>query len=556
MKKVLVLAPPPTPNGDLHVGHLSGPYLRADIYSRYSRMLGNETYYLCGIDEHQSYVALKGRQVGLGPQETADRFAAEIEQTLSAAHIQMDLIARPSRLPQHRPMVEKVFYQLQRESRIVEREAPCLFCDACRMYLYEAYVRGLCPHCDQPSGGNSCEACGRPNDCRDLRDPVCNICGTRAGVRNVARFCLPLSAYEKQLQEYFDTATMSSNIRALGEQMIKDGLPEIAITHPASWGLSAPGVSGQRIYVWFEMAMGLLASTQALSEAIDEPGGWERFWKSTDVEIVKFLGFDNTFFYSLFFSAIFQAWDPEIRLPQALLANEFYRLEGQKFSTSRNHAIWGRELLRDQNADLVRFYLAYNGPETEQTSFTLAEYEQTVGRELLDGVQGWLRQLGSAVSDEYSGIAPSPGVWTGTMHRFYGRLNDIVGKAAAGYSTKEFSTQRVARLLLELAREARFFSHSESHWKRVPNRRLTRNTAISLELLAAKTLALLAAPIMPGFAARLWHDLGQTKPLQVQSWPHDLEWIRPGTVLSNLRRNYFDQYEDVKSLSRPAAAYV
>jgi methionyl-tRNA synthetase len=372
MKKVLVLAPPPTPNGDLHVGHLSGPYLRADIYSRYSRMLGNETYYLCGIDEHQSYVALKGRQVGLGPQETADRFAAEIEQTLSAAHIQMDLIARPSRLPQHRPLVEKVFYQLQRESRIVEREAPCLFCDACRMYLYEAYVRGFCPHCDGPSGGNSCEACGRPNDCRDLREPVCNICGTRAGVRNVTRFCLPLSVYEKQLQEYFDTATMSSNIRALGEQMIKDGLPEIAITHPASWGLSAPGVSGQRIYVWFEMAMGLLASTQALSEAIDEPGGWERFWKSPDVEIVKFLGFDNTFFYSLFFSAIFQAWDPEIRLPQALLANEFYRLEGQKFSTSRNHAIWGRELLRDQNADLVRFYLAYNGPETEQTSFTLA----------------------------------------------------------------------------------------------------------------------------------------------------------------------------------------
>lgn len=556
MKKVLVLAPPPTPNGDLHVGHLSGPYLRADIYARYSRMLGNETYYLCGFDEHQSYVNLKGRQIGLGPQETADKFAREIEQTLSAANIQIDLIARPSRLAHHRPLVEKLFQQMQGEGRIVEREEPCLFCNACQMYLFEAYVRGFCPHCNEPSGGNSCEACGQPNDCGDLRDPVCNICGARASVQNVTRFFLPLSPYAKQLQEYFDSATMSSNVRALGEQMIKDGLPDVAVTHPSSWGLSAPGSSAQKIYVWFEMAAGLLSATQALAETIGEPGGWERFWKSADVEIVKFLGFDNTFFYSLFFSAIFQAWDPEIRLPQALLANEFYRLEGLKFSTSRNHAIWGRELLRDQNVDLVRFYLAYSGPETEQTSFTLAEYEQTVRRELLDGVQEWLCQLGKAVSTEYSGIAPSPGVWTDAMHRFYGRLNDTFRKAGAGYSTKEFSTQRVARLLLELAREARFFSHSESHWKRVSDRRPTRDTAISLELLAAKSLALLSAPIMPGFSARLWQDLGQTKSLQVQSWPHDLEWVRPGTFISNLDRNYFDQYEDVKSLSRPVAAYI
>jgi methionyl-tRNA synthetase len=556
MKKVLVLAPPPTPNGDLHVGHLSGPYLRADIYARYTRMLGNETYYLCGIDEHQSYVALKGRQIGSGPQETADRFATEIEQTLSAAHIQIDLMARPSRLPHHRPLVEKLFLQLQREGRIVEREEPCLFCDTCQMYLFEAYVSGFCPHCDEPSGGNSCEACGWPNDCRDLRHPVCNLCGARASFHNVTRSYLSLSPYKEQLREYFETATMSSNVRALGEQMIDNGLPEVAVTHPASWGLSAPGLSSQKIYVWFEMAAGLLAATQALSEAMDEPGGWERFWKSTDVEIVKFLGFDNTFFYSLFFSAIFQAWDPEIRPPQVLLANEFYRLEGLKFSTSRNHAIWGRELLRDQNVDLVRFYLAYTGPETEQTSFTLAEYEQTVRRELLDGVQVWLSQLGSAVSNEYSGIAPSPGVWTGTMHSFYGRLNDVVRKTGVSYSAKEFSTQRVARLLLDLAREARFFSHSESHWKRVPDRRLTRNTAISLELLAAKTLALLSAPIMPGFAARLWQDLGQTKSLQVQSWPTDLEWVRPGTLISNLNRNYFDRYEDVKSLSRPVTAHT
>lgn len=556
MKKVLIFAPPPTANGDLHVGHLSGPYLRADIYARYSRMQGNETYYLCGVDEHQSYVALKGRQIGLSPQETANKFAGDIEQTLSAAHMQIDLMVRPTRHPHYKTFMEKVFHDLQREGRIVEREEPSLFCDACQIYLFGAYVRGLCPHCDKHSAGNSCEACGRPHDACELRHPTCNVCGARPGVRELTRFFLPLSPYEKQLKEYFDTAIMSSNIRALGEQMIKEGLPDLAVTHPADWGLSAPGLRGQKIWVWFEIALWHFVATQALAEAIGEPGGWERFWKKADVDIVHFFGIDNTFFYSLFFSAIYQAWDREIRQPQVLLSNEFYRLEGLKFSTSRDHALWGRELLRDHNVDLVRFYLAYSGPETEQTSFTLAEYEQTVRKELFDGVQGWLHRLGSAVSNEYGGIAPSPGVWLETMHSFYDRLNDIVRKAGASYSAKEFSTQRVSRLLLELAREARSFSHSESHWNRVTDRRLTRNTAVALELLAAKAVALLSSPIMPGFAAQLWKDLGQTKSLQVQSWPHHLEWIRPGTLISNLNRNYFDLYEDVESLSRPVAAHT
>ncbi len=231
-------------------------------------------------------------------------------------------------------------------------------------------------------------------------------------------------------------------------------------------------------------------------------------------------------------------------------------MEGLKFSTSRNHAIWGRDLLRDQNTDLVRFYLAYSGPETEQTSFTLAEYEQTVRRELLDDVQGWLRQLGSAISSEYSGIAPSPGVWTDTMHNFYSRLKDIFRNGGAAYSAKEFSTQRVTHLLVELAREACSFHHSESHWKRVSDRRPTRNTAVALELLAAKTFALLSAPIMPGFSARLWQDLGQSNSLQVQSWPQDLEWIHRGTFVSNLDKNYFDYYENAKSLSSPVATYI
>jgi methionyl-tRNA synthetase len=544
MSKVLVFAPPPTPNGDLHVGHLSGPYLRADIFARYCRMEGRDTYYLSGIDEHQSYTALKGRQIGLGPQETADQFAAKIEQTLAAADIKMDLIARPSRSACHEALVIAAFERLKSDGKLIEKEEPCLFCEICQLYLFEAYVRGLCPHCGAPSGGNSCEVCGQPNDCRDLGTPTCNICGAPANLRPFTRFYFPLSRYEGQLREYFEKATMSPRIKQLGDKMLGEGLPEVAVTHPANWGISVPGLPEQKMYVWFEMALGLISATQELASRMGAPLGWERFWKSDDVEIVKFLGFDNAYFYSILFPAIFMAVDSKIRPPQVLIVNEFYCLEGAKFSTSRNHAIWGRDFLCEEHTDLVRFYLAYSGPETEQTSFSIPQYDDTVRREIIDGLQPWLSELGTLVVREYDSIAPAPATWTNAAHNFYREIVDITAKAANSYTAKCFSTQRAARLLLELVREARTFGETEKLWRPLPGQRQTRDTSIALELLAAKALALMAAPIMPSFAASLWRDLGQTGSIEVDSWQGPPAWVCPGTTISKLDKEHFENYEN------------
>jgi methionyl-tRNA synthetase len=551
MKTVLVLAPPPTPNGDLHVGHLSGPYLRADVYTRFQKMLGRTAYLLSGIDEHQSYVASKARQIGLGPQETADYFADDIEKTLTAASVEVDLVARPSRITSHSEIVGKVFRTLQNEGGFIEREDLCPFCTKCNIYLFEAYIRGLCPHCNAPSGGNCCEVCGRPNDCRDLREPACNQCGETPRLRSIKRLYLPLARFKKQLRNYHEDISMSSHVRALCEQMMEEGLPEIAITHPSTWGILAPGCSDQRIYAWFEMAPGLLAATEALASSKGLLGGWQGFWKNPDVEIVKFMGFDNSYFYSMLFPAILQGFDPDIQLPRALLSNEFYRLQGEKFSTSRNHAIWGRELLKDNHPDLVRFYLAYSGPETEQSNFTMAEYRQTINAEILNGWLGWLRELGTKISRDHSGAAPAPRSFTDKMQRFEFWLQQLLERADESYDARSFSLQEVSRLLIELVHAARSFGHAEDHWRHVSARRETQETAVSLELLAAKALAILSAPIMPSFAASLWRDLGQTDCLFASGWPQGrLEPVQPGTRITDLSRNYFDAYECDQPLSR------
>lgn len=553
MTKVLVLAPPPTPNGDLHVGHLSGPYLRADIYKRFSRMRGIATYYLCGADEHQSYVRFKGEQIGLSPEATANKFADEIQKTLFAARIEIDYFARPRKLPQHQLLVKDFFRRLSTTGKLIKKEEECLYCESCNLYLFEAYVSGSCPHCGVPTNGNACETCGRPNLCHDLRDPHCNKCGRTPALRRLDRLYMPLAPYEKQLWQYYDKVTISPHIRAVCEQIIEQGLPEVPVTHVTDWGIPVPGYDGQRFYVWFEMAPGLLAATDELAGMNGEPRGWKRFWKEDDVKIVKFMGFDNGYFYSLFFPAIFHAYDPGIKLPEALIGNEFYQLDNSKFSTSRNHAIWGRDLLKGHNVDLVRFYLAYSAPEAEQTNFTLADFQQVVNREVLGGVQQWLRELGRRIATYSHATAPSPAIWTDSHSRFYDYLRQVPVYIELAYGEKSFSTQLAARQLLELVRRSSAFGRSEEHWSQVNSRRLTYNTALALELAAARLFTIMAAPVMPLFAALLWKDLGQTASLHHAVWPDGVEWLDPGTQISNLQRKYFEAYEDVERLPYPVS---
>jgi methionyl-tRNA synthetase len=518
------------------------------MYARFSRMTGNDAYLLSGIDEDQSYVALKASQTGLTPEKTAEKFSKEIQKTLAAARIDVDFFGQPSHIPHYHAMVADFFLQLQRTGKLVEREEECLFCERCNIYLFEAFVHGLCPHCGEPAPGNSCESCGRPNQCHDLQQPVCQSCGQSPASRRFRRYYFPLAVYEKQLRQYHERVTTPAHVQVLCKGLMNEGLPDIPITHPCSWGVPAPGVPGQKLYGWFTLVPGLLALTRALADSAGESGGWKRFWKEDDVEVVKFFGFDNAYFYGLFFPAVFLAYDSEIRLAHGLMTNEFYRLDDFKFSTSRNHVIWGRQLLQEQHPDLVRFYLAYTGPEIEQTSFRIADYEDFTNKEILQGWVGWLHELGERVANECENVVPAAAIWNDAMHRFYDFLNELPSRARPFFERQNFSPQRLTRFLLELVQSARYFGRSQDYWKSIAAARPLRHTAIALELAAARMLALLAAPLMPDFAASLWSSLGQVTSLQNSSWSDKAEWLIPGTPITDLRRSYFVRHENTELL--------
>lgn len=544
-ERVFTTATPPTPNGDFHAGHLSGPYLGADLLTRYLKMRGVEARYFTGMDDHQSYVVTKAKVLASTPREVADRFSEMMIGTLERAGIAVDHVARPRRSPYHVDLVQKLFRKLWDQGALVAREAPTLYCETCERYLFEAHVDGRCPHCGAGSGGNACEACGRPNDCVDLVEPRCHHCGGTPAQRRLRRIYFPLEPYRDELERFYSEVRMGTHLRALCETMLAAGLPEIAVSQETDWGIPVPvpGFEKQCIYVWFEMAPGYLAGARELWEKEGKPfqeASGAEAWGSEATRLVQFFGFDNGYFHAVLFPAIFRAFDPQIPLPAAFVTNELYRYEGKKFSTSRNHALWARELLARVPNDVARFYLAYDGPETEQRSFTLRALYETVRRELVEEWEPWLRRLGARLEEQFDGRVPSTGAWTDEHQRFFRSLVELTAQAAAAYEIETFSPQRVTRALCELARLARRFSHLEQHWQGIPGRFEEQRTAMALEVLAARTLAQLAAPLMPDFAAALWRDLKEEKPLSEHRWEDVPEFVPGGRKLGNLDRPYFE----------------
>lgn len=551
--RVLVTAAPPTPNGDLHLGHLSGPYLSADFYTRYLRQRGVRGEYACGTDDHCMYVERMGEQIGMNGEQAADHFTRLIVETLESAGIDMHVFMNARESEHFKPRVRALFDRLWSSGRIESREAPAPYCHDCDRYLFEADIAGTCPHCGVGVTGNTCEDCGRVNDCIDLVDPRCTKCHNPASTRDQTRLVFPLSQWSDAVKAYHRGVTMPARLRGFTERALADGLPDVAISHPSGWGIPVPTASttgddampdqpafaNQTLYVWFEMAVRYFAYVDHLQDRArdggsEDVGGYETVWKSDDAQVVQFFGFDNSFYYTILLPALYLALDDDLRLPKAFVVNEFYRLDGEKFSTSRDHRILGRDMAAAVPRDVMRYYLAATCPEREETNFTDADFGATVDRELRGIWRPWLADLESRVHAESDGVAPSTGDWTAEQRHFFDRLCAMVGDAEEALDPATFSPQRLCRTYGELVREARRFAAGERHWLGVPDREQERRSSIALELLAAKVLAMIAAPVMPTFATKLWQGLGMETTLDEGSWEARPTWVPSGQAIRGL----------------------
>jgi len=515
---ILVTATPPTPNGELHLGHLSGPYLAADVFASHQRRSGTTVTHLSGIDDHQSYTEARAVREGTTAAQVADHYGERIVRAWADSGIRLDVVGRPRVMPLHLELTRRIFAELYERGDIVARTRPLPYCVPCNRWAYEAYVSGGCPYCCSQSGGNSCESCGRSNDCADLIEPRCTICGTECETRSCERLYMPLERHRKALEEFWGDTAMNGHLIALCRSLSDDGLPEIAVTHPADWGIEAPveGFTDQRIYVWFEMAAGYLAGAGEL-------GDWRAWWTG-DAQVVQFFGYDNGFFHAVLFPAIFSAWDPAITLPKALVSNEFYRLDGLKFSTSRQHAIWLLDALDRTPADHLRLFLCWDRPAAAQTSFTQEAFDSFLHGDLLPRWHGWLKDLahrartaGTAAADPTPEPAAAERLRTRTR-----RLLELVGEA---YSLPGFAPRSAIALLDLLVREAAEAGQDCDHLAVVPGLAGAHARGVSAQLSAAAALAAGLCPIAPAMAQQLWAALQLPGDVADVPWDRALDGI-------------------------------
>jgi methionyl-tRNA synthetase len=516
-RRVIITAAPPTPNGDLHLGHLSGPYSGADILTRACRLQGAEALFLTGSDLHQSYVPVKAAAGGLDPLTMADTFAAEIAAIFQAVGFIPDAYVLPQRSELHVRMVGEFFTRLCDRGALRERTEPGLFCRDCQRYLFEAHVTGHCPHCGATSDGNSCENCALPNSCVDLVDPKCNACGGQPETRPVTRLVFPLAEYESRLRSFHATADISPQIEALCAGMLDQGLPDIPVTHPTDWGIKVPvpGFGDQRIYVWAEMLPGYFAELAHVLKATGRnPADWSAVWNDPATEVIQFFGYDNGYFHAVLQPALLMAYDPSFKLPTALITNEFYQLGSSKFSTSRRHAIWPNDLLAEVPASVVRFVLACDRPEAERTSFGWDRFGQLAGGVLADRWQAWLGDLFCRLAEQAGGQIPSAGRLNRSQKTFLKTLGNCTEGIIEAYRPPGFSPRRAARLLTELVCCAADYAAGQARTRARGHQDPAAASALAVEAAAALALAKLAAPIMPDFADQLWAALGEQGPIR------------------------------------------
>ncbi|MFC4076573.1 class I tRNA ligase family protein [Salinithrix halophila] len=521
-KSFLVTAPPPTPNGELHLGHLSGPYLGADVFTRAQRSFGNDVVYLCSTDDHQSYCVTKAIEEKRTVEEAIGDYSSRIQDVLLAANIRMDCFTSPRR-PEHFRRVQKLFLDLYKAGKLQVNEEPTCFCLECNRYLFEAYVKGACIHCDAPSGGNYCEECGHPSDPIHLKNPQCTICHHPPVIKTFKRVVFSLEDYREELTRYYEKHSYQwkPQLKKLYSELLSKKLPDVPITNLEDWGVPVPlpDFEGHVINVWFEMLPGHMETASVWAK---ENGLEQDFWaKNSPTEMVQFFGFDNSFYYAVVHIAMLAALGNH-KAADGLITNQFYLQDRAKFSKSRGNAIWGSEFLETEHSDWVRYYLCYSNPENRQTHFSLTEYTQIVEQRIGQEWHAYLAKLTSLCGRNSKGQEISSAAEDHIAH--------FRRKFSACYGVESFSLKNAA---------------DDLHQFMVGADQIIEQTQSAIDAYYfLRALAVFSAPITPIFSSDLGEYLGYQDSNPIKWECLDQAPLPVEKSLQNSVLNKLDSYEN------------
>ena len=428
-RKVLVTSALPYANGPIHLGHLAGAYLPADIFVRFCRLSGRDVVYICGTDEHGVPITLTADREGITPQEVVDRWYTHISQTFQRAGISFDHFSRTS-LPIHHETTQDFFLKIYDQGLLTRKVEKQLYDQSSSRFLPDRYVAGTCYHCGyEQCSGDQCEDCGKPIDPLLLKNPKSKLTGETPVVKETTHWYLPLDRFQDKLAAWLaGKEHWKENVLNFCNGMLK----ERAVTRDLHWGVPVPleGTEGKVLYVWFDAPIGYISSTREWAEKQGDAELWKKYWWDSETRLVHFIGKDNIFFHALMFPAMLMAYGSYV-LPENVPANEYLNLEGLKFSTSRNFAVWLHDYLDRFHPDPLRYYLCANMPETRDMDFNLKEFQAHNNNELADTVGNFINRTLTFVERYFDRCVPqrhSPGELDNQMLERLGSAASQIGE--------------------------------------------------------------------------------------------------------------------------------
>ena len=522
-KRYTITAALPYTNGPIHIGHLAGVYVPADIFARYQRLKNNEVAFICGSDEHGVAISIKAKKEHTTPQAIIDKYHAIIKQSFADFGISFDNYSRTS-LPIHHQTASDFFRKLYEQGDFIEEISEQLYDEEAHQFLADRFVIGTCPKCGNPEAyGDQCERCGSSLNATDLIDPKSSITGSKPTLKATKHWFLPLNRYQEFLEKWILEGHKNDwkpNVYGQVKSWLDDELKPRAVTRDLDWGIPVPveGAEGKVLYVWFDAPIGYISSTKEWAER--EGKDWRPFWQDKDTELVHFIGKDNIVFHCIIFPAMLKAEDSYI-LPTNVPANEFLNLEGNKLSTSKNWAVWLHEYLQDfpNQQDVLRYALTANAPETKDNDFTWKDFQARNNNELVAIFGNFINRVVVLTQKYYEGEVPAAGALNATDSETLQQLSELTQKIEQ--SLERYRFREAQQELMNIARLGNKYLADEEPWKLIKTDAERVKTVMYVALQVATALAITSEPFLPFTSEKLKNilQLGTTAWEQVKQNP-------------------------------------
>ncbi|WJS95622.1 methionine--tRNA ligase [Flavobacterium johnsoniae] len=504
-KRYTITAALPYTNGPIHIGHLAGVYVPADIYSRYLRLQGKDVAFICGSDEHGVAISMKAKKEGITPQEVIDKYDGIIRKSFSDFGISFNNYSRTS-AKIHHDTASEFFRTLYDKGDFIEEVTEQLYDAKANQFLADRFVVGTCPKCGNDGAyGDQCENCGSTLNATDLINPKSTITGETPILKSTKHWFLPLDRYDAFLREWIlegHKNDWKTNVYGQVKSWIDAGLEPRAVTRDLDWGIDVPveGAEGKKLYVWFDAPIGYISSTKEW--AAREGKDWEPYWKDQDTKLVHFIGKDNIVFHCIIFPAMLKAEGSYI-LPDNVPANEFLNLEGNKLSTSKNWAVWLHEYLEEfpDKQDVLRYALTSNAPETKDNDFTWKDFQARNNNELVAVFGNFVNRVVVLTNKYYEGVIPTPNEFTEVDEQTLAELKAY--PAVISSSVERYRFREALGELMNVARLGNKYLADEEPWKVMKDNPERVKTQMYVALQIAAALSVLAEPFLPFTAAKL-----------------------------------------------------